>query len=427
MIKQFRDQYFGSAFARNILVMFTGNGLSLILPFLLAPLITRLYSPRDFAGYELYARLIALVGVLSALRYEYAIILPREDKDAETIVRLCFRILLAVTFLSALIFIPFRNQIGVWLGNKDLPELIWWIPPGIFLTGILAIMVQYSTRLSQFKLLASNKVVATTGNHFSKYLLGLRLPNASGLVFGHLIGLVAPLLVMLTVRPLRQMFATLLHRTQHMKALAKKYKEFPLINSSHAFYDEGQKAVLFFIISAYYGEFIFGLFAFTFRYLRIPMQIFGGSLGQVVMPRLASDLNAGISIKPKITRIMILLAAIGILPFGALMVFGEAIFGFLFGSDWSEAGKYAAIMSPWLFFNFLVAPISLLPTVVSRQRDFFAISVMFTLVTIGGIFILSQLDFDFYTLLKFMTALGVLMDAYLAYWFLRIASQGRSV
>jgi O-antigen/teichoic acid export membrane protein len=426
MIKQFRDQYFGSAFARNILVMFTGNGLSLILPFLLAPLITRLYSPQDFAGYELYARLIALVGVLSALRYEYAIILPKDDKDAESLVQLCFRILLVVTFLSALVFIPFRNELGVWLGNKDLPGLIWWVPPGIFLTGILAIMVQYGTRLSKFKLLATNKVIATTGNHFSKYLIGLRLPTAGGLVVGHLIGLIAPLIAMLTVKPLRQMFKKLVHSSDNMKAIALRYKEFPLINSSHAFYDEGQRAVLFFIISAYYGEYVFGLFAFTFRYLRIPMQVFGGSLGQVVMPRLASDLNAGISIKPKITRIMILLAAVGILPFGTLMVFGEDLFGFIFGSDWSEAGRYAAIMSPWLFFNFLVAPISHLPTVLSRQRNFFAISVLFTLVTIAGVFVLSQLDFSFYTLLKFMTAVGVLMDAYLAYWFLRIATLGRS-
>ncbi len=427
MIKQIKDQYLGSAFAKNILVMFTGNGLSLILPFLLAPLITRLFSPQDFAGFELYAKLIALVSVLAALRYEYAIILPDDDKEAEGILVLSFRILILVTLTSAIVFIPFRNQLGVLLDNQDLPGLLWWLPPGILLTGFLGIMAQYITRVGLFKLLASNKVIATTGNHFSKYLIGLRFPTAAGLVIGHLIGLLAPVLAILAVRPLRQMIGRLRHNTQNIRAIASKYKEFPLVNSTHAFYDEGQKTVLLFMISAYYGEYVFGLFAFTFRYLRIPVQVFGSSLGQVVMPRLASDLNAGISIKPKITKIMALLAMVGILPFTTLMVFGQELFGVFFSSKWSEAGRYAAIMAPWLFFNFIVSPISLLPTVVERQRTFFAISVSFTVVTITGVFVLALLEFDFYTLLIFMTVIGALMDAFLAYWFLRIASLGRRV
>jgi O-antigen/teichoic acid export membrane protein len=427
MIKRFKDQYFGSAFARNIMVMFTGNGLSLILPFLLAPLITRLFSPEDFAGYELFAKLIALVGVLAALRYEYAIILPADDDEAEGIVLLSLRILILVTLLSGIFFIPFRFQIGAMLDNQDLPGLLWWLPPGIFLTGLLLIFGQYITRKGLFKLLASNKVIATTGNHFSKYLIGFRFPTSGGLVTGHLIGLLAPVLAILAVRPMRQLIVRLHSNTQNMRALAVKYKEFPLINSTHAFYDEAQKTLLLFMISAYYGEYVFGLFAFTFRYLRIPVQVFGSSLSQVVMPRFASDLNAGISIKPKIVRIMVMLALIGILPFAALMVFGEELFTVFFSSEWSEAGRYAAIMAPWLFFNFIVSPISLLPTVVARQRTFFAISVSFTIVTIAGVFIMARLDYEFYSLLIFMTLIGALMDAFLAYWFIHIASLGRKI
>src|SRR5690554_118626 len=203
---------FRSDFTKNVAVMMSGNGLSLVIPLLLAPLLTRIYTPTDFAGYELFVRFVALILTFSTLRYELAIILPKSEDIALQLVRLCFRILIVVTVLSGLILIPFRHEIGALSQNTSLPELLIWVPLAVLVTGALAILTQYLIQVGKFKILATNKVLATTSANGSKYLLGLKWPAPIGLVFGHILGIAIPFITLLRDvkirKVLRQTFTT---------------------------------------------------------------------------------------------------------------------------------------------------------------------------------------------------------------------------
>ena len=53
-----------------------------MLTVLAAPLLTRLYSSEDFGLLSVYTSLLALIGVISSLRYELAIPLPEDDGEA---------------------------------------------------------------------------------------------------------------------------------------------------------------------------------------------------------------------------------------------------------------------------------------------------------------------------------------------------------
>jgi O-antigen/teichoic acid export membrane protein len=144
------------------------------------------------------------------------------------------------------------------------------------------------------------------------------------------------------------------------------------------------------------------------------------------MPRLANDLNKGLNIRPAVLKIMGMLAAVGMVPFSLLVFFGESLFAFVFDSQWSEAGIYAAIAAPWLFFNFVVSPVSLIPAILGQQRTFLIFSLLFTLITLLGSFILGSADATIYSVLFFITGMGVVMEIFLAIWFLRIANRGRN-
>lgn len=118
-------KYVASKLVQNVAVMFSGNSVALILPFLLAPLITRIYTPEDFAGYEIFVRLLTLMIVLAGMRYEHAIIIPKEDSEAVAILRLCNRILIGLTLVSAIVFWPFREWWAAVFNNEDLADLLW--------------------------------------------------------------------------------------------------------------------------------------------------------------------------------------------------------------------------------------------------------------------------------------------------------------
>lgn len=421
MLNRFRDRYKESSFVRNFTVMVSGNSVSLLLPFALAPWLTRIYSPEDFAGYELFAAIVAMIATLGSLRYEYGIILPKSEEEADGVAKLCFRILISVTAFSALVLIPLRENIGSLSGSTSLASLIWWVPPAVFFTGGVVILNQYLMRLEQFKVMAINKVLATASNHGSKYLFGLALPSSLGLVLGHLVGMAAPFISLFRRTQIRQLVRRLASKRYDLKAIAKKYREFPLYNTPHAFYDEGQKTLLFFLISMAYGEALLGLFALTIRYLRIPVQVFGSSLSQVFVPRIAKDYNLGINIRPMVQKLMIGSALAGIIPFGLIILFGEPVFGFVFGAEWAESGRYASILAPWLFLNFITSPVSMIPTIVSRQGAFFGFNVMFSLTAILSVFVIWKLGYSFTVAAYAYMATNALLNFSMIFWFLYIA------
>ncbi len=423
MLNRLREKYVKSPFMRNFAVMLSGNGLSLVIPFLLAPFLTRLYSPEDFAGYELFVRFLLPLVAISSLRYEFAIILPRKAEDATGMMKVCLRIVYTVTILSAIVFIPFRHFWSDISNNAALSELLWWLPVGVFFSGFLMILNNFMMRETMFRSLSANKVWATSTNHVSKYLFGFKWTNPLGLVAGHVVGAIAPVLTLLTRKHIRGQLVKIRHNRSDLKLLMRQYREFPLFNAPHSFYDEANRAVLFLIISAYYGEVTLGLFAITMRYLRVPVQVFGTSLSQVFMPQLARDYNEHIDIRKRIKKIMLGNALVGIVPFSLIFFFGEEIFAFVFSAEWSQAGVYAQLIAPWLFFNFIISPVSMVPTIVTRQKTFFLVVIAATMSVLVLTGILSHLDYLFTTVVIGITVIMAGMDIFLIFWFLKIAGQ----
>lgn len=401
--------------------MFSGNGVAMVLPFILAPFIARIYTPEDFAGYELFVKILTLIAVVSSLRFEMAILLPTSNKESKSIVKLSFELLILFSILSGIFIIPFREKIGELLHNPDLPGLLWLLPLAVFVTGGIKILTQFLIRKKEYKILATNKIVASGGNNLSKYLIGLRLPTSLGLAWGHIIGLVLPILALFRKKSVRELLPDLRKIQFSRKALFSKYRDFPLVNTFHVLVEEGQEALLLFLISAYYGEIIIGVFAFAMRYLRIPLWVFGSSLAQVLNEKLASDRNKGINIRPAVTRIILGLAVVCVIPFTVLFFYGEPIFSFIFSPEWSDAGLYAQYLAPWLFLYFIESPVSMLPLIVDKQRTFFVINFVGHLITLGVVAYLGIQNAPFEEVLIWFSGLQSFFLAVLILWFIYVS------
>jgi O-antigen/teichoic acid export membrane protein len=420
------SKYSSNPFVRNIAVMFSGNGLALVIPFLIAPFITRIYNPSDFATFELFVKFLALISVVTSLRYELAIVLPESDEESKLLTRLCVQILAVFTLLACLV-IPFSASIAYAFNNEGLVDLMWLFPIGIFVFGAYGVLVQVAMRLEKFRLLAGNKILASTSNHGSKYLFGLIKPVPLGLVVGHVLGTLVSMVSLVKNKGINNWMLDTLSQKGDLKSLVRKYKDFPIYNGTHAFYGEAYQTVLLLIISVGYGELTLGLFAFSFRYLRVPVQVFGASLAQVLTPRISTMWNSGESLRPLITKTLLSFLAVGIVPFGILFFFGETIFGFIFGDEWEGAGRYAAIMAPWLLANFAVSPISILPTIVQKQKEFFVISLVFTLAILALVGWFYHLGYNFDLILYIISGGNVLLNLFLFFWFLVIAEKKTSI
>jgi len=417
------SKYSSNPFVKNFAVMLSGNGLALVIPFLIAPLISRIYTPEDFAGFELFVKIAALIAVVSALRFELAIIIPKEEEEASSLVKLSVKLVFITSIITAFAVIPFRDVIGMKLGNSDLPNLLWLLPLMVFGTGLYSVFTQYALRLKRFNRLSSTKVSGALTNNGFKYIAGLSAPIALSLVWGQIIGVLVPIVDFLRLKRVRTDVFGAFKQTISSKELFRKYRDFPLVSASHGFFDEGQKTLLLFIISAYYGEMVLGLFAFGLRYLRVPLQVFGVALSQVLNEKWARQLDSGQAIKSEVVKTGFLLFGIGIIPFALLFFFGEELFAFVFGQDWAVAGKYSEYMAPWLLLNFVVSPMSFLPILLKQQRMNFLIAVVGNVITLTLVAFMAISDFEFLSVLIVLVASNTLLLAYAWVWYIRISNR----
>ena len=71
-----------SQYIKNLFTLTSGVGLSQLIPLFLLPILTRYFSPQDFGFFAFVMALIQLMAIISTLRLEMAVVLPKKNNDA---------------------------------------------------------------------------------------------------------------------------------------------------------------------------------------------------------------------------------------------------------------------------------------------------------------------------------------------------------
>ena len=74
-----------STYIKQIATLMSGTLFSQALMLLIIPILTRIYTPAEFGVYSLFFSITMIVGLVSSLKYDQAIMLPKDDKDANAL------------------------------------------------------------------------------------------------------------------------------------------------------------------------------------------------------------------------------------------------------------------------------------------------------------------------------------------------------
>ena len=129
-----------------MLKLASGTLFAQVITIIAAPILTRWYAPETFGIYALFLSITSILGVISCMRYEIAIMLPEQDEAAANLVGVS----LGFAFLVTLITVPLlwwsRDALPGWLNSPDLGFYLWLIPPAVFITGVLLAMNYWNSR-----------------------------------------------------------------------------------------------------------------------------------------------------------------------------------------------------------------------------------------------------------------------------------------
>ncbi|PER82303.1 lipopolysaccharide biosynthesis protein [Bacillus cereus] len=395
--------------------LLTGTTIAHAITFLFSPIITRVYSPSEFGLYTLFLTIGTSLGLFATMRYEMAILLPKDEKEADNLKKLCIFFSLIV---SAIILFGTITYYSIF-NTKHILFLGLFI--FVLFTGLYQTYYYLSNRNNDYKGMGNSRIIQTL--LFSILSIIFYKIGGSGLIIAHIISIIASYAYLKNRRSLR--FFQTNFQLKGLKKLinvAKEYKDMPLYNSIHAFMDIIMNNGLLFLISIFYGSAVLGLYSFAWKVLRAPLAVIGSAVGQVYLKRASQYYNDKKMIKPLMNKIIFRLLLVAIPLFLILGLEGDRIFSILFGEDWKEAGVYVQILSPWLFFNFMSSPIVQTFVVLNKQRNALIYSFIQTVMTISTVIAIPFFSKNIYTLLPFLSFIGSLSCIIFIIWIYKIVS-----
>ncbi|WP_404330364.1 lipopolysaccharide biosynthesis protein [Mesobacillus maritimus] len=376
-------------FIKNVLTVASGTMAAQAITLIFSPIITRLYGPEIFGILGLFMSMIGIVGPITSLTYPIAIVLPREDSEAKGLIRLSLYIAIILSTIMSFILILFSAPIIKVFNAEMLAPYLLFIPIMMFLGATLQVTEQWLIRKKYYKVTAKVSVTNSLFVNISKTAVGFFHPVATSLIFITTIGnaLNSIMLVWGARRSLN--FS---NKKKHMDRrktkrslfnLAKKYYDFPVYRAPEMFFNAISQGLPIIMLTTFFGPASAGFYAIGKRVMELPSQLVGRSVGDVFYPRITEVANEGGSISGFLTKATLVMAAVGLIPFGIIVSFGPFLFGLVFGEEWIVAGEYARWIALWSYFVFINIPsVKTLP-VISAQRFFLFFSIISTVVRIA--------------------------------------------
>ena len=358
---------FKSDFAKNVLTLSVGTTLAQAIPVAISPILTRLYTPEDFGVLALFMAIVAILGSIVNAKYEMAILLPKEDKDAYALVKLSFLISFGISVLTLIAVFIFKEKIAYSLEQPSVENWLFLVPISILLIGGYNSLNIFNNRVKNYRNIAKSSVSKSTSLAITQVGIGLLKVGTGGLILGQLASYIGGNGVL--IRGIR-IHMPFIYNTQFikLKTVAKRYNKFPKFTLPAALLNSTNLNITSFLISGIFSVQTLGFYSLASRVLGGPSLVLGQSIGQVYFQKATSLRANSHSIKPVFLKSLKKLLIVSIPFFGLLSFVVEPIFDIVFGPDWVSAGTISKVLIPLVFIRFIVSALSSTTTTLEKQE-----------------------------------------------------------
>ena len=341
------------SFFKNVTTLAAGTTVAQVITILASPVLSRLFTPEDFALFAAFTSIAGLFAIVATGKYELAIILPDEDRDAAQIL---FAVILLVGIIS--IFSPvvlivlskFSPACNLILSNNLLVYFIVFV----FCSANLEALRYYFVRIKQFKAISYRTILGSLITVFLNVIGGYFLNIPAMFVISTTIAQV--LCLVLFVYFIKNNIKFSWFNIKAIKICLFKYRKFPLFTMPGQLLNSFTGSLPILILPALYSQNDIGQFAFVQKIVGIPMTIIGGSVAQVFFQKFAAVKHDGQK-KLFLKTFFYLFVFITACAIPCVIV-AVPTFNVIFGAKWLFAAKLAQILAPMYIAQFAISNIS---------------------------------------------------------------------
>jgi len=392
-------------FLKAVSVLAGGTAFAQVLGILTLPILTRLYTPQEFSVFAIYTALLGTLVVISCLRFEIAIPIPKNDKTAINLLILC---LLSNIFLTALLIfciILFKETIDNIINNKDFIKFIWLVPVGFFLAGLYNTFQFWYTRKKKFKDIAKTRVFQSISSSAVQVLMGILGVGVLGLIIGQIVNYSSGLLKLIKGFNKEKNITVNNISLKDIKLDFEKYDKFPKYSTLEALAHSSSMQLPLVIIGIFFLGPETGYIFLAMKVMTIPMSLIGNAIAQVYLANAPEHYNNKKLFEYSI-KIVKKILKISWLPVFLMGIGSYYLFAIIFGKQWAAAGEIAIFLVPWILMQLLSSPIAMALHVIGKQKiamllHFFGFVIrVLGLITIG--FTISNYMIEYFLLSGFV-------------------------
>lgn len=336
-----------------------------VVGFALSPILSRIYGPEDFGVFALYLQVLAPISVLGGSAF--FLILPKA-KDLRV-----SRLVLHIVFACSVSIAIGVLLVGPFLDLRDFTKLWPCIALGLVITNLRGFFHFESLALKDFgansKFKALESLLGGAGN-IAFGLFGLKY---LGLILGNILGQMIFIIGLFIEYKNYVKYWLDKQGGQAYKIFFGENKKHILVQSLNYFIEYALVFLFSWLIVKLTSVSELGYFAFCFKVVSTPLNLFSDYFSQSVLSRM-SDFEDRVYQRAFLVKVSILVWAVVVLISLIFLLWGPHLFTFIFGEQWLRSGSIAKYYIVAIGSTFFIRSLQYVPNIVNRQEIYSLIS-----------------------------------------------------
>lgn len=392
----------------------SGNVLAQLIALAAYFVLTRIYSPDDYGLFNIFYSYIEVFIILSTCKYELAVVVADDEREAAAVSRFALRLNAIVSLLLLTV------ALVLWLcgalpGNfGQLGWMVLLIPPMVFFCGTSRVYSFLYNRFHCYSQIALSENVNAGSGALLKIALGLLGMAPAGLPVGTVLGQAASNInYRLRMRSLALPSTT----AAEGKDAARKHSNFPRFVATKDFVNTFSANLPFLWLALYFNRAEIGLFGLALTFTRQPVLLLCAAFERVLYARGAEAVRQHQPLRRTVWRFLLAINAVAIPACALLWFCAEPLFSFGFGARWQGCGVYVQALLPWVLLTLTANSLMFVANIFSTQRTEFFFNLAQLLLRVVALYIGIRMG-SFLLSIRMFAAVSALVSAALTVWYL---------
>ena len=412
---------FKTEFAQNVLKHFSGTAIANLITFIALPILARFYTPDDFGFFQLLVSTVLTFSVVSSLKLELAVVIPKHNIISNNVFRLALLTLIITTSLFSIILFLFGKSVLTLLNAVELIPYILFISLGIFVNGLFQLVQYIPIRSKEYIFLSKSKIAQAAFTQTSSLTSGILGANFLGLFLSMIAGILLNVIILIKDKS----FLLRGYSKLRLLAVLRRYKKFPLVNTPMTFLNTLSNELPVFMFTSFFGPEVVGFYMAANRLAKRPITMFGQSLSQVYFQSASEAFHKGSSellilFKKTVSRMAVIVS----IPLLIIILFGPELVALLLGESWRESGTYMQILSFWFFFQLINSTVGTTFLIIDKQEIGFVLIVIALIVRFLAMYIFKESVISMMIALSISAGLFYLVYILVMYYLVKKSIKG---